>query len=65
MKNWEKYEKEIKALGINNFSVSKDGEVDECVNKRCSECRFGEEGKCFENIVDWLYEDAEDINERD
>lgn len=30
MKNWEKYEKEIKALGIGNLAVDKNGKIGDC-----------------------------------
>ena len=65
MKNWEKYEEEIKAIGINNFSITKDEEVVECGDHGCYDCKFNGDSHCMDIMSHWLYEEAEDFNERD
>lgn len=64
MKNWEKYEKDIKRLGINNIAVSKTGEVIPCDSIGCVGCKFSDDviknitrHSCYKNMVDWLYEE--------
>lgn len=62
MKNWEKYEKEIKELGIDNFAVTETGEVKECNDTRCHECKFSDtddvsEYSCSKVQINWLYEE--------
>ena len=65
MKNWEKYEKEIKAIGIFNLKITKDGRVVKCENESCSDCIFNDGPDCIHEMSYWLYKDAEDTNERD
>ena len=61
MKNWEKYEEEIKALGIDDFAITEDGEVNECLSMNCSECEFQRlRRKCNEARVIWLYKEYEE-----
>lgn len=61
MKNWEKYEEEIKGLGINNFAVTEKGKVIECLEVGCHKCRFREKEKnCNEELTNWLYEEYEE-----
>lgn len=62
MKNWEKYEKEIKALGINSFAMTKDGRAVECANDilSCDSCAFGRNEiirSCYRKKIEWLYEE--------
>lgn len=64
MKNWEKYEKEIKEIGLANLAVTKTGEVKSCFGKDnidCDICRFAgykvSERQCYLNMTDWLYEE--------
>lgn len=60
MKNWERYEKEIKALGINSFAITKDGEVNRCLVVNCNDCRFQvKKRKCNEEMINWLYKECE------
>ena len=62
MKNWEKYEKEIKELGL-GFTITESGEVDKCANINCAKCKFYEiEGSCRMTVIRWLYEDYEEPN---
>lgn len=65
MKNWEKYEEKIKALGIHDFSVTKDGEARECSDKSCRDCIFNSDRSCMYEMSHWLYDEAEDFDERD
>lgn len=61
MKNWEKYEEEIKAIGIDDFAITEDGKVNECLLMNCSECEFQRlKRKCNENRVIWLYKEYEE-----
>lgn len=64
MKNWEKYEKEIKEVGLDAFAMlKKSGEIAECAAIGCSECRFCIPGeKCGVVVARWLYEDYEEPN---
>lgn len=62
MKNWEKYEKEIKELGIDNFAVTETGEVKPCNDIGCHECIFSDtddvsEYSCSKVQINWLYEE--------
>lgn len=57
MKNWEKYEKEIKA-NFMRFGINKYGEMVDCRDIRCFECEFGDD--CTEHQIDWLYSDYEE-----
>ena len=63
MKNWEKYEKEIKelGLGLGGFTITKSGEVDKCTNISCFKCKFCETDEtCRATVVKWLFEDYEE-----
>lgn len=61
MKNWEKYEEEIKAIGIDDFAITEDGEVNECLSMNCSECEFQRlRRKCNESRINWLYKEYEE-----
>lgn len=65
MKNWEKYEEEIKAFGINSFAMTKNGEAVECSNKilSCDSCAFGKNEilrSCYKKKIDWLYKEYEE-----
>lgn len=58
MKNFEKYEEEIKKLNYSFGFNPKTKQIFECYN--CSHCLFydHEEGFCLNNeIVKWLYEE--------
>lgn len=61
MKNWEKYEEEIKAIGINNLAVAETGEAKQCMNIGCDKCKFSDvvatPHSCYKNMVNWLYEE--------
>lgn len=61
MKNWEKYEKEIKEFGIYNIAVTETGEVKSCDDMQCSECKFSipviTQHSCYERMTNWLYEE--------
>lgn len=58
MKNWEKYEKEIKELGLAHIAVTKNGKMKMC-NKECDDCIFNENENthCSDSFLDWLYEE--------
>lgn len=66
MKNWEKYEKEIKRLGLFNIAVLEDtGEIVHCrvfqnIDKNmCRRCKF-DNTNCNDGLTVWLYEEAEE-----
>ena len=59
MKNFEKYEKEIKKIGICNIAYT-NGELKLCRDANCTDCIFnrGEGGDCNTfDITRWLYEE--------
>ena len=57
MKNWEKYEKELKEFGIENLAVS-NGNVCNCKDTKCNCCCFYED--CRDIIkINWLYSEAD------
>lgn len=63
MKNWEKYEKEIKEIGF-SFAVLKhsneiaDCEIDSLFS--CEECLFYEDNySCEKERIKWLYSECE------
>lgn len=58
MKNWEKYEKEIKALGIGNLAVDKNGKIGDCGEMECEKC-IGYKNGCDNAFTEWLYQEAE------
>ena len=65
MKNWERYESEIKELGLGEFAVKLSGEASTCANTRCCECMFrGAKGLCRTAVVNWLYKDYEELRPR-
>lgn len=57
MKNWEKYEKEIRA-NFMRFGINKYGQIVDCRDIRCFECGF--EDNCGEDQINWLYSDYEE-----
>lgn len=70
MKNWEKYESEIKMLGLFNIAVLKDtGEVipcrvfphgyDEINYSHCNMCRF-QQTDCNRGLTEWAYEEVKE-----
>lgn len=59
MKNLEKYEKEIKEMGLAMFAVKESGEAVECSNISCAECKFGGCKQCLMGITEWLYEEGD------
>lgn len=62
MKNWEKYEKEFKEDGFDEFAILKEtGEATECSAISCTECRFHIPGeRCGVTMAKWLYEEYEE-----
>ena len=56
MKNWTKYENEIKAIGL-DFAVTKDGEVKNCERENCGGCIFNTGGRCEPHRLRWLFEE--------
>lgn len=58
MKNWEKYEKQIKGNGLTHIAVTKNGKMKMC-NKECDDCIFNnnENTHCSDSFLDWLYEE--------
>ena len=58
MKNWEKYEKKIRALRTIRFGVTAKGEVNYCSETGCRKCIFemrSEDNCCSERALEWLY----------
>lgn len=64
MKNWEKYEKEIKELGLNDFAIERNtNKVYKCGGIGCGECKFYRRGEpCGQKVARWLYEDYEELH---
>lgn len=58
MKNWEKYEKEIKKIGIGNIAITKKGKLSDCRDTHCKEC-IGDKNGCDYAFTEWLYQEAE------
>ena len=59
MKNWEKYEEEIKAVDYNLAVVN--GKATRCRDTACSDCKFDHDGKdCDAKRMKWLYEEADE-----
>lgn len=56
MKNWEKYEDEIKEFGVVTFALRRVCDATECSTISCSECalRLSEE-LCGRVVANWLY----------
>lgn len=61
MTNYEKFEKEIDALGY-DFGVTKTQEICFCQTMECVDCIFNinEERTCVPTKVCWLYKEAEE-----
>ena len=58
MKNWEYYECNIKAYGIDNFTIKKDNKCADCRKTNCNECRFNDkDANCGQRRAEWLYEE--------
>lgn len=59
MKNWEKYEEEIKAVDYSLAVVN--GKATQCIDTACSDCKFDHDGiDCEATMMKWLYEDADE-----
>lgn len=59
MKNFEKYEEEIKAVGYSLAVVN--GKVTRCRNTACSDCEFDHDCiDCDAKRMKWLYEEADE-----
>lgn len=60
MKNWEKYEKEIRSIISKNGSLAvKDGKPAPCRDIKCSECIGMKMSNCEGKIFDWLYTEVD------
>lgn len=58
MKNWEKYEKEIKELNSLAFSKNRNT-FGYCENTVCDNCDFDETGTdCIQKKINWLYKES-------
>ena len=61
MKNWDKYEKEIRGIISKNGSLAvKDGKPASCMDIECSECIGMKMSNCDGKIFDWLYAEVEE-----
>lgn len=59
MKNWEKYEEEIKAVDYSLAVVN--GKATQCIDTACSDCKFDHDGiDCEATMMKWLYEEADE-----
>ena len=60
MKNWEKYEEELRKIGVNLFALI-DGEPRKCSGSYCRDCEFHKQnpinGSCSHERTKWLYQD--------
>lgn len=60
MKNWEKYEKEIRSIISKNGSLAvKDRKPASCRDTECSECIGMKMSNCEGKIFDWLYTEVD------
>lgn len=65
MKNWEKYEKEIKELNSLAFSKNRNT-FGYCENTVCDNCDFDETGTdCIQKKINWLYKEVKPILTKD
>lgn len=57
MKNWEKYEKELKEIGLRNIAILKNSDkVANCALTSCNDCSlYNIEIDCVKNLTKWLY----------
>lgn len=67
MRNWEKYEEELKSVGTTSFGITHyDKKVLNCDDMRCSGCIFnkdnlwGEPRLCGYDKMRWLFKDYEE-----
>ena len=64
MKNWEKYEKEIRLSGVDDLALLEDGTPSDChVVNYCDGCVFAQGQDawgCSRTKTKWLYEEAQD-----
>lgn len=58
MKNWEYWEKELRAIGNFDFAVV-NGMVKSCSGTCCDDCKFGNSCNCNDGRLTWLYSDKE------
>ena len=58
MTNYEKFKKEIEALGY-DFGVTKTQEIFFCLTMKCADCIFKD--SCASSKVQWLYEEAQEV----
>lgn len=56
MKNWEKYEKEIRESGNIGCIAVVGNSIRRCDNTICENCKFKED-ECDREFIDWLYSD--------
>lgn len=62
MKNWEKYEKEIRSIVSKNGSLAvKNNKPASCRGTECSECIAKSIANCEKKVFDWLYEEAQEV----
>lgn len=60
MKNWEKYEKEIRSIVSKNGSLAvKNNKPASCRDTECSECIAMKISNCDGKIFDWLYTEVD------
>lgn len=63
MKNWEKYEEELKKTGF-SFAVTRNS-VATCAYAKCSDCAFNKRiGDCDIHRMKWLYSDYEEPQQK-
>ena len=64
MKNWEKYDKEVKEIGLDKFAMDKRTDmVCMCGTISCEDCRFHSPAleACGISAAKWLYSDYEEL----
>lgn len=59
MKNWEKYEQEVKKIGIGNLAISNGAPANCKYIPDCSLCDFFKIKGCDKKITERLYQEAE------
>ena len=60
MKNWEKFEKEIRVIGLTNIAVV-NGRVIHCDDvEKCNCCELSAyKDNCLAELINWLYSEAD------
>ena len=63
MTNYEKYKDEIISRIVDDFAITKNGEISFCSDLKCDDCVFWKVGEtCIPKIKKWLNEECDEID---